>query len=350
MNILFMSEFGEALPLAMHSQRQGAECKLFLENKSDIGLGLVPYTKDWKEDVRDADLVVLSTPNMNKYYEECNKWCPVVGGGKLEHQLRKDPSLWKLLFRLGGGQPSSKDVEGVEVVVGAWHGKGGWRLPCVIGQITKGLQDNNKGAGVEGVGMCITSDVGRGLYSTLLNPLGQSLQKQKLVGFVSMVATFDGKVMHPNRVQVGLDSFLLPPLMEITSMSFPRLLKRLSTKRIRSSEVRPEYGVAVGLSIPPFPYPSDSVPKVEINGYNEHNDKHLWLLDVAKHNGNLSCAGLRGHLGYVTSRGYSVGEARKRAYRTIGRLEIPQLQYRDDIGEGFLPLLKQINQSYRLFS
>ena len=77
----------------------------------------------------------------------------------------------------------------------------------------------------------------------------------------------------------------------------------------------------------------------EVGGLNEQNLKHIWLLDVNKLNGVFRCAGQSGALGFVTASGTSVMQAKRRIKRTIKGLEIPHLQYREDIGEGFPKLM-----------
>ena len=96
---------------------------------------------------------------------------------------------------------------------------------------------------------------------------------------------------------------------------------------------RHEYAIAVRISVPPYPYarpPFESFRK-DIKGYCEGNAKHIWLREVDKDkDGKWKIAG--GIIGTVTARGDTIKECRRRAYRTIGNLDIEWLQYRQDIG------------------
>ena len=96
---------------------------------------------------------------------------------------------------------------------------------------------------------------------------------------------------------------------------------------------RSEYAIAVRMSVPPYPYsnlPFESFNK-DIEGYCEGNAKHIWLREVNKDKeGKWKITG--GIIGAVTARGDSIKECRRRAYRTIGNLDIEWLQYRQDVG------------------
>lgn len=96
---------------------------------------------------------------------------------------------------------------------------------------------------------------------------------------------------------------------------------------------RYEYAIAIRISVPPYPYsrlPFESFSK-DIKGYCEGNAKHIWLREVDRDKkGKWKIAG--GIIGAVTARGDTIKECRRRAYRTIGNLDIEWLQYRQDIG------------------
>jgi phosphoribosylamine---glycine ligase len=63
----------------------------------------------------------------------------------------------------------------------------------------------------------------------------------------------------------------------------------------------------------------------------EMNHIHFW--EVAQANGKLVTAGIFGQVMVVTGTGADVSAARVEAYRLAARVVVPNLRYRDDIGE-----------------
>ena len=348
MKILFICECGEGLPLALRSQHKKCEVKLWNKKETPIGEGLVEEVKGdaWMDAAKHSDIVVITSPNLTGYKELTSRWTPTIGGNRLEYQLARDPELWKTFYKLGGGVLTTPPPDSEELIIGAWYGRGGWRLPAVYGHVDKGFLEGGKGLGVNGVGVCVTSDVGRDLYAMLLKPLSQTLKREEYLGFVSMVAAFDGGNFYPIKIQAGVDSVLIPALVEITDTPLPTIFKSVIKDYSVFSYVKPIYGMAVMISIPPYPYVDVKVLRAEVDGVNEHNLKHLFLVDINKQNGKYRCAGVSGALGYVTARGNHMMEARKRVYRTIDNLNVPHLQYRRDIGKGFNKFVGRVNTSF----
>lgn len=344
MKFLFMSEIGEGLPLAMKvAASQRDEVKFWIKKDVRVGVGMVDFVTDWYKEAKASEMVVFTSPNLYHYQELVDKWTPTVGGSRFEHNLNNDKALWRTLFKLGGGVLTNPK-EGEVVSVGAWHGKGGWLLPAIVGRVESGLFEGGKGLEVDGVGVSVTSDYNRKLFHSLLEPFSQTLKQKRFVGFVSMEASYDGKDVFPLGFQAGLDSFLIPPTTEISKCPFPNLLIRLQAKSLRSSEVKPHYGVSINISIPPYPYTDMPIPTIELPNIDHITSDHLWLLDVNKINGNVRCAGHSGALGFASGGSVSLRDARRRALKVIKTLEIPRLQYRKDIGNGFNRLVDNILQ------
>ncbi len=94
-------------------------------------------------------------------------------------------------------------------------------------------------------------------------------------------------------------------------------------------------GVAMGvrISIPPYPHGEKGVANIPLMGTNSENLKHIWWSDVKGGKEYYESAGVDGNIGCVTAKGADVRECKRRVYRTIHNLTIPQLQYRKDVGD-----------------
>ena len=346
MKRLFITEYGEGRPLAIHCKVKRADVKMYVEKDISVGEGLVELSKNWLDDAKDSDVVVVTSSNLHRYHAVSNKWTPTVGGSKFEYQLNTDPNLWKTLYRLAGKEIDIPDNIAEEFAIGTWHGRNGFRLPAAIGKIDKGLLADGKGINVDGMGICVTADVKGSLFKEFLKPFAQALRRNNFIGFISMLVGFDSKQLYPLSIRAGLDSFLIPPIKEITKATLHWFLLELTKKSFINSNIIPHFGIAVNISIPPYPYTDIKVHQVPINGYCKENANHIWLIDADKKNGMVRCAGNSGALGYVTAGGAGMNLAKSRANRTINVLDIPHLQYRTDIGNGFVNSLRKLDSVY----
>lgn len=95
---------------------------------------------------------------------------------------------------------------------------------------------------------------------------------------------------------------------------------------------RDEFGIAVRLSVPPFPHRKADKRDRGMPIKLPHDLTHLHLTDVYMNNNMFLWAASDGVLGKVTARGKTVKEARAAAYDVISRIEAQGLQYRTDIG------------------
>jgi len=133
-------------------------------------------------------------------------------------------------------------------------------------------------------------------------------------------------------VRFGYDA--VQTLLELYRGSLTQLLFAIATGSNEHGEYHSGYAIGVRVSIPPYPHTAENVPiGVPVIGTNSENLKHIWWGDVRAGSKYYESAGSDGNLGVVTARGSDVRECRRRVYRTINNLIIPQAQYRTDIGE-----------------
>lgn len=101
--------------------------------------------------------------------------------------------------------------------------------------------------------------------------------------------------------------------------------------------LRDDYGIAVRLSMPPFPSRDEDLlaltKGMQVLDVPKAARSHVLLADVMKHDGKEVLAGVDGVVGCCTARSSDARELRRRVYRTIRNCVIhPDVQYREDIG------------------
>lgn len=112
------------------------------------------------------------------------------------------------------------------------------------------------------------------------------------------------------------------------------LLHGVATGKSNKMQLVHEYLIAVRLTVPPYPHEErPGGVNVPVFGVTDGAAKHLWPSGLRIEAGQPIGCSPDGNLLAVTAWGSTVREARRRVYRTVERLVIPDVQYRRDIGE-----------------
>ena len=133
------------------------------------------------------------------------------------------------------------------------------------------------------------------------------------------------------------------PILDALQLdSWETILTRM-TRRRGPGTFRTHEGFAVGvvLTVPPFPYPQATVPAAGQPIFfreplTPNDEDHLHYGEVMKRGGRLLTSGTTGYVLVVTGRGAQVREAQRAAYALADKIVIPNLRYRNDIGDRFL--------------
>jgi phosphoribosylamine--glycine ligase len=130
-------------------------------------------------------------------------------------------------------------------------------------------------------------------------------------------------------------------LAEILKDDLGKVIHDCAKGTLKKMDVRDQFGMAIRLSVPPYPLESHSEGHASV--VRESRDKpvrnvplgHSWLLDVKKGEGkdDLLTAGIDGAILEVTSSDASLEKAQKMLYERVKAVDLPDCQYRNDIGD-----------------
>jgi phosphoribosylamine--glycine ligase len=133
---------------------------------------------------------------------------------------------------------------------------------------------------------------------------------------------------------------------ELLKMRLSDLLLGCADGTLKAIPTKGAMSIGVTFCVLPFPASvgiEDTRKMCEdklIQGISPEAMKHIWFYDVKKVGDRYACAGVNGNIGVVTARSDEsndtegmIREARRRAYRTIHNLVIPDVMYRSDMGE-----------------
>ena len=109
------------------------------------------------------------------------------------------------------------------------------------------------------------------------------------------------------------------------------------------------YSVGVRVSIPPYPHEGD-VPEIPIAGIDEDISDEIYLSDVMSGPYGLQCAGSDGYVLAVVASHPRLNGAIAKAYLTTERIIIPNMQYRNDIGDRVASDKARIEKYIRKFT
>lgn len=235
-------------------------------------------------------------------------------------------------------------IEGVEVSAEIW-----WNgLTALVHNITyeeKKLMNDDVGptCGCAGNIVKMVSDKAK-VITEGIGKMIPLLKKTKYRGPIDL-----NSIITPNKlygleftVRFGYDA--LQALYELHKGSITQVLYNVAVGNRDIGEFTSDYAIAVRLSIPPYPHtdePDEMIKGVPVLGVRDANVKHIWWGDVSK-NKYYQSAGVAGDVATATARGRSVEECRRRVYRTIDNLIIPEGQWRTDIGKRVIADEKQL--------
>jgi phosphoribosylamine-glycine ligase len=350
MTILFISQSGDSLGLAMRCQSEGYSTFFFTENPTLSGDGIIPRPSFNRHVINRAgdciasntnqllsetspDLVIIDSYGLGKvadYIREQN--LPVFGSSHWTDTLSTDPFYVKdILRRVSLDQ--WKGEEGVKVEVGVWWNGLSSLFPFIVWNEDRFLT-GSLGCRVDSASNIITSlPSSHRLIVEGVGKMERLLKKSKYRGLISLECVVTKSKVYG--VSFTTSTLYLSSLLELYKGSVTDLLLSTATGRRPVGEFTTDYALSLLLSIPPFPSPQIEYKKTAIKGISPSNLRHLYLLDVEKEGEGYEGAGRGGALMRVSARGRDVGECKKRVMKTVSNLSIEDVQYRTDSTKRF---------------
>jgi phosphoribosylamine---glycine ligase len=141
----------------------------------------------------------------------------------------------------------------------------------------------------------------------------------------------------------GYDAFPTT-LLALYTGEFGDFLYRMASSAGGTLDVAERFGAGVRLTIPPWPSEKFGTPNryihvsaeqgVQVGNLKEdHLIDRFYPYDIKLEDDMLVTSGGYGVLGVMNAYGDSIDEAFDRAYRRVRRIQVPDLQYRKDLGE-----------------
>jgi phosphoribosylamine--glycine ligase len=246
-------------------------------------------------------------------------------------------------FRARGGEPASyilmDFVDGVEMGVGAYFDGEKFLTPACLDWEHKRFFAGDMGELTGEMGTVATYERSGKFFDLTLARIAPLLREHGHVGYVNLntIVNADGIWPLEFTCRFGYPGFaILEPLQDI---SWAELFRAMAGRSVRSFPVRPGFSVGIVLTTPPFPYTRKQIgepvglPVMLDEGLGEEDLRNLHYGEVGLDGGQLVTSGLYGWTMVVTGTGATVAAARRAAYDRAGRVFIPAVRYRLDIGD-----------------
>jgi phosphoribosylamine--glycine ligase len=230
-----------------------------------------------------------------------------------------------------------KFAEGVEVAVGAFFNGKDFVYPINTNFEHKRLFPSEIGPS--------TGEMGTSVYWTKSNPIfegtllktKEKLAASKYVGYIDINCIANSKGIWPLEWTGRFGYPTISIQMEGITSEWGPFLADLAAGKDAQLKTKKGYQVGVVVCIPPWPFEDEKAFKKYSEGatilFRRQNRDGVHIGEVKQENGDWHIAGRSGYALVVTGSGATMSDAIKEAYQNVKNVMIPNMFYRNDIGQ-----------------
>jgi len=258
-------------------------------------------------------------------------------GSDVIEVLRAYETAWG--HRMKGFQLQRK-VEGVEVAICGFFDGDGFADAVNFNFEHKKLFPGNVGPSTGEMGTS-TFWAGRNrLFEATLGRLEDWLAAEGYVGSIDLNCIVNASGVYPLEFTPRFGYPTITLQEETIESSTAAFFYDLAHGNDPSPEVHPGYGIAVRVVLPPFPFDDEKIYDENSRNaavvFRTDSREGIHIEDAKRVDGQWRAAGESGMPIVVTGTGETMGEAREQAYDRIDDVLMPNMYYRDDIGERWI--------------
>jgi len=228
-------------------------------------------------------------------------------------------------------------VTGVEVAVGAFFNGHDFVYPVNINFEHKKLFPGSIGPSTGEMGTAMFWSEPNKLFNQTLKKMEDILRREKYVGYIDLNCIVNGNGIYPLEFTSRFGYPTIHIQQEGIMMPIGEFLYTLAAGTLNSFKARAGFQVGVRLVVPPYPYGRDfkfytpDSPDTIIL-FKKPNLDGIHIEEVKMVNGQWAVGGAYGVVLVVVGLGQTMKQAQQQAYHRIDNILIPNMYYRDDIG------------------
>ncbi len=230
-------------------------------------------------------------------------------------------------------------VKGVETGVGAFFNGTEFVGPVNLDWEHKRFFAGNLGELTSEMGTVVTYRGGDKLFAATLGRIAPVLRAAGHVGYVNLNTIINADGVWPLELtcRFGYPGFAI--LSALFREPCAELLQRVATGDTVPLLTHDGYAVGVVLTVPPFPHHhgyeelGKGTPICLPDDLTDEERRHLHFGEVGMDGDQLVTTGQVGFVMVVTGRGATVEEAQRACYALAARIAVPNVRYRNDIGD-----------------
>jgi len=231
-----------------------------------------------------------------------------------------------------------KRISGVEVGVGAFFNGHEFVYPININFEHKKLFPGNTGPSTGEMGTSMFWSMPNRIFNSTLRKMEGLLRRERYVGYIDLNCIVNGYGIYPLEftarfgyptIQIQQEGILIPT---------GDFLYGLASGTLKNFKTKSGFTVGVRLVVPPFPYGRDIKKGVLYSEgaailFKKPDLSGVHIEEVKLVKDEWVVAGPRGVVLVVVGSGQTMKQAIDKAYSRVKNILIPNMYYRDDIGE-----------------
>jgi phosphoribosylamine---glycine ligase len=228
-------------------------------------------------------------------------------------------------------------VTGVEVAVGAFFNGKEFIYPLNVNFEHKKLFPGNIGPSTGEMGTAMFWSGPNKLFNSTLKKMEAKLASEGYVGYIDLNCIVNGNGIYPLEFTARFGYPTISIQQEGMTTPIGQFLADLAAGANPKLKVKSGFQIGVRVVVSPFPFDDDatflSVSKHAAILFKKGIPEEVHIEDVMQVNGQWYVAGTSGVVLVVCGVGQTMRQAQAQAYSRIRNIMIPDMYYRDDIGE-----------------
>jgi phosphoribosylamine--glycine ligase len=230
-----------------------------------------------------------------------------------------------------------KRVVGVEVAVGAFFNGREFVYPVNINFEHKKLFPGNLGPSTGEMGTAMFWSMPNRLFNQTLKKMEPKLAEERYVGYVDLNCIVNANGIYPLEFTARFGYPTIFIQQEGMTTPIGEFFHDLAAGTIDRFKTKSGFQVGVRVIVPPYPFDDEetfhSLSKNAVIIFRKPVAEEVHIEDVKRVQGQWLVAGTSGVVLTVVGLGSTMKQAQQQAYARIKNILIPNMYYRDDIGD-----------------